>query len=254
VSIHYYLLSFRIEALVASQLNPEEFGAYMAVGSQKLASGKVIFFEIDSSLKSDYFKFDEVRQACVPHPDGSPKRSKYVSVYRVMEHLPVESFGNLYLTTANGRVLELQPSKYDETNEEAGPNLYQELCPLPPMVASRLPPAKFIKWITDPTNRVGAPRLFMADLRQQRAQSGELDGSLPYGRPEHIQECIEALERHGGKESKTVARTGNTQGFYRTIRRGFFVGDQNEMKFFRYPGEQELEVKYSRWWKAAQLG
>ena len=44
---HLYMLCYRFEALVASHLEPEAFGRYMAVGTQKNARGNVLFFEID---------------------------------------------------------------------------------------------------------------------------------------------------------------------------------------------------------------
>ncbi len=252
MDIHYYFLCYRVEALVASHLTPEEFGAYMAVGTRKLASGKVVFFEIDPSLRSDHFKLDEVRAQCVPHSDGTPKRSKYVSVYRVLEHLPVSVFGRLYLTTGNGRVMGIDASDYADPTGESGPNLYQELCPMTPMVASRLAPAGFVRWITGPDNRVGAPRIVLADLLLERDKNGALSESLPYSRPEHIRECLDALEQQGGKDSKTVDRSGSTQGFFRTVRRGFFVGDPGALKHYRFPSREQLEVNHSRWWKAAQ--
>ena len=95
--IRYYLISSRYEALVASHLEPEAFGTYMAVGTKKLASGYLTFFEIDPSFATltDHFKLDDIDVRCAPHPDGTPKRSKYLSVYRVMEFLPLSVFGAL---------------------------------------------------------------------------------------------------------------------------------------------------------------
>ena len=107
MKIHLYMLCYRFEALVASHLEPEAFGRYMAVGTQKNARGNVLFFEIDPALKSDYFKLDDLEHRCVPHVDGSPKRSKYISVYRVLEHLDLSALGKLYLCTADGRVMSL---------------------------------------------------------------------------------------------------------------------------------------------------
>ena len=46
MTVHLYL-SLIPEALIASMLTPEEFGAYYAVGSEKKSRGQAIFFEID---------------------------------------------------------------------------------------------------------------------------------------------------------------------------------------------------------------
>ena len=112
MKIRYYMVCSRFEALIASHLEPEAFGTYMAVGTKKLASGHVAFFEIDPGFPkfTDRFPVDDIEQRCVPHEDGSPKRSKYISVYRVMEFLPLPVYGPLYLTTPDGRVLRLDES------------------------------------------------------------------------------------------------------------------------------------------------
>lgn len=255
MKIRYYLLCARFEALVASHLEPEEFGVYMAVGTKKHSSGRVIFFEIDPDLKekTTAFALDDIEQRCVPHPDGRPKRSKYVSVYRTMEHLPLSLFRKLYLVTQDGRVLALdESSNHPPELEEAGPNLYQELCPLTPLVVSNLAPGAFVKNHTDPANPVSAPRLFFADLRLDRDSSGHLAPFLPYSEPLHIADCISEVEHlSGGKATKTVNRTPGMDGFFRLIRRGFFVGDQSGMKYFHFPAPKQLDDEHHVWWRSA---
>lgn len=255
MKIHYYLLCARFEALVASHLEPEEFGVYMAVGTKKHSSGRVIFFEIDPDLKekTTAFALDDIEQRCAPHPDGKPKRSKYVSVYRTMEHLPISLFRKLYLVTQDGRVLALdESSNHPPELAEPGPNLYQELCPLTPLVVSNLAPGAFLKHHTDPANPVSAPRLFFADLRLDRDSSGHLAPFLPYSEPLHIADCIAEVEQiSGGKATKTVNRTPGMDGFFRLIRRGFFVGDQTGMKYFHFPSPKQLDDEHHVWWRSA---
>ena len=258
MQIRYYMVCSRFEALVASHLDPEAFGTYMAVGTQKLASGQVVFFEIDPGFArlTDHFKVDDIETRCAPHEDGSPKRSKYISVYRVMEYLPLSVFGALHLTTPDGRVLRLDEAPYDASHEEPGPNLYQELCPLIPLVASSLAPAAFLRFLTNPKNPVSAPRQFFADLRLDRDEYGKLAGWLPYIDPMHILDCIRQLEHvtpdHSGKLTKTVSRTPRIPGFFRTLRRGFFIGDQTGTKFYRFPSQEELEITHAKWWHSAK--
>ena len=43
--VHLYF-SLIPEALVASMLDPEEFGSYYAVGTKKKSTGQAIFFEV----------------------------------------------------------------------------------------------------------------------------------------------------------------------------------------------------------------
>jgi len=88
--VHLYL-SLIPEALIASMLTPEEFGVYYAVGTSKKAHGQAIFFEVDADFRQDYFRIDEGIRRCVPHEDGSPKASIYISVYRVLEHVALRT-------------------------------------------------------------------------------------------------------------------------------------------------------------------
>jgi hypothetical protein len=255
VQIRYYMICSRFESLVASHLDPEAFGTYMAVGNKKLASGHVLFFEIDPSFPryTDQFQVDDINARCAPHADGSPKRSKYISVYRVMEFLPLPVYGALYLTTPDGRVLRLDESPYAVEEPASDPSLYQELCPLIPMVASTLPPRAFVKFLTNPAHPVHAPRLCFADLRLDRDAQNRLAGWLPYTDPLHIEDCLKDLAAAGPgrKTTKTVSRTPRTRGFFRAIRRGFFLGDQTGMKFYRFPDRDELEIQHAKWWHSA---
>ena len=251
MKIHYYMLCFRYEALVASHLEPIDFGRYMALGTQKHTRGNVLFFEIDPELKSDYFKLDDIQKRCAPHEDGSPKRSKYISVYRVLEHIPLNAFDKLYLVTADGRVMYLSESQHPEEEKQHDAHLFQELCPLSPMVASALQPSQFCKFITDPHNPIHIPRIFFADLLADRDESGHLAGYLLYSDPMHIVDCLKDVEKGLTKTTKTVSRNPVLHGFFRTINRGFYLGDLTGVKFYRFPERRTLEVEYARWWRSA---
>ena len=248
---HLYMLCYRYEALVASHLEPEAFGLYMAIGAKKNTKGNVMFFEIDPGMKSDYFDFSILDREFFPHPDSSPKRSKYISVYRVLEHLDMSSIMKLYLVTADGRVMGLDAVSYDPSHEDAGPSLYQELCPVSPMVVSVLHPIEFLHFLTDPKSALRVPRLFFADLLLDRESSGRLAGYLPYPDPIHVMDCINEIELNAGKKAKTVSRSPYLHGFFRTIRRGFFLGDAKEYKFYRFPEQRVLEIEHAKWWRSA---
>ncbi len=254
MDIHLYLMCYRTEALVASQLPAEEFGAYMAVGTAKRTAGNVVFFELDPNLKSDYLPIEAAKARCTPHPDGTPKRSKYVSIYRVMEHVPLSAYGKLHLATRDGRVLSLDSAPYDASAEKPGPNMYVELCPVTPRVVSSLAPAAFTKFITDPTNPLAVPRIFFADTLVDRDADGHLARYLPYRDLLHIEDCLTAIQSVGEKMTKTVDRNPPLVAFYRTLRRGFFIGDAQGLKHYPYPSPTELDDKHHKWWRSATLG
>ncbi len=251
MNIHYYLLCYRTEALVASHLEPEAFGRYMAVGTKKNTRGNVLFLEIDPALKHEWFPLHNIEERCAPHVDGSPKRSKYISIYRVLEHVDMSLFGKLWLCTADGRVLSLDPTPYADDDDGYGPNLYGELCPVSPLVVSALPPSGFLKFMTNPKHPISVPKLFFVDMLLDRDETGALAGYLPYPDPLHLIDCITDLEIGSEKKTKTVSRSPRHRGFFRTIRRGFYLGGQDGMLFYRFPDRRELEVKHSSWWRSA---
>jgi hypothetical protein len=144
---HLYL-SLIPEALVASMLPPKDFGAYYAVGTQVHVQGEAIFFEVDPRFRSDDFPFQLVDDRCVPGPDGRRKSSVYLSIHEVLSRVPVSALGSLFLVTNDGRTLELKRGAYHPETERRL-HLYQEFCPITPMVASWLEPRDFGRFITD---------------------------------------------------------------------------------------------------------
>ena len=85
-------------------------------------------------------------------------------MYRVLEHVPRESLGKMYLVTADGKVLGLDAGA---APEEKGANLhlYQELCPLRPRVVSNLGPRAFGRKITDRGQPVSVDRIIFCELK-----------------------------------------------------------------------------------------
>jgi hypothetical protein len=249
--IHLYAVVSGFEALIASQLEPEAFGLHMAVGTRKLTSGMITFFEIEPSFRHERFPLlDRIEEICVLHPDGRPRASKYVSVYRVLEFLPLPAFRKLYLTTSDGRVLSLDACRQPLSNDD-GPSLLQELCPLSPLVVSALGPSEFSRHMTDAANPIHVPRLLFADMRLERDGQGRLPGDLPYPNPGHLLECLAAVEHAADKRTKTVSRNPSTQGFFRGIRRGFFLGDPTGVRWYPFPTREELEIHHAWWWHSA---
>ncbi|MCU0457130.1 MAG: hypothetical protein MUE74_12590, partial [Bacteroidales bacterium] len=146
----YVYLTCTPEALVASMLPPEGFGMYLSTGTKKRNKGQTIFFEVDLNRIEDLIDLESLDKRCVAKEDGSPKSSVYLSVYRALEAVPLEALKSLYLTTDHGCVLELKRSPYNRDIEQKNTlHLYQELCPVTPLVASGLNPSAFLKRLTD---------------------------------------------------------------------------------------------------------
>lgn len=241
----YIYLTCNPEALVASMLPPEAFGLYLSTGTKKLNKGQAIFFEVDLEKILAIIDQDSLNKRCVAKEDGSPKSSVYLSVYKVLEMLPLASLKSLYLTTDHGVVLELKKVEYDksvETNNEL--HLYQELCPVTPMVASSLAPSVFLKRLTDGSSPIILPKLFFVELKLWELAVNPLDGSsenLPYPNIGHLRDCLEIIRGEYEKQMKTVNRIFTGELLYRTIASGFYVGAKDDMIFYPYPKLKDLE-------------
>ncbi len=241
----YIYLTSNPEALVGSMLPPEEFGRYLSTGTKKRNHGQAIFFEVDLLMIKHLIDVESLNKRCVAKPDGSPKSSVYLSVYKVLETIPVTALKSLYLSTDHGWVLELKKAIYDKTKEpKSSLHLYQELCPVMPMVASDLAPSAFLKSLTDGSTPIVLPKLFFVELKLGELAANPLAGSadnLPYPNLAHMRDCLEILKGEYEKHMKTVNRIYSGELLYRTIDTGFYVGSKDDITYFPYPRMEELE-------------
>jgi hypothetical protein len=241
----YVYLTCTPEALVASMLPPEGFGMYLSTGTKKRNKGQTIFFEVDLEQIENLIDIDSLNKRCVAKEDGSPKSSVYLSVYRVLETIPVSALKSLYLTTDHGTALELKKTTYDISKETQNAlHLYQELCPVTPLVASGLSPSVFLKTLTDGSRPIVLPKLFFVELKLGELAKNPLYGSaeqLPYSNIGHLRDCLEILRGEYEKHMKTVQRIYSGILLYRTIESGFYVGSKDEILYYPYPSMKEME-------------
>lgn len=253
MDVHLYF-SLIPEALIASNLPPEQFGQYYATGTGYKSKGQCLFFEIDPAFRSDYFDIPTAIARCVPAPDGSPKHSVYVSVYRVLEHLPISAVGKLYLTTAYGHTLELERGVLPQENE-TGLHLYQDLVPVNSLVVSSLAPVPFYESVTThPAKFIRFPGLFFVELGLGQLANDPENGSandLPYSYIHHLREALMVLK--GGKDSKMVHRVHSMEFPYRMVKKGFYLGNGADLAFYPMISHQVLRDKHLQWWRSANI-
>lgn len=254
MTVHLYL-SLMPEALIASMLTPEEFGIYYAVGSHRKLHGQAIFLDLDPEFRHEFFPIEDGIDKCVPHKDGTPKKSVYISTYRVLEHVPMSIVEKLYLVTAYGETLGLKRTEYDQT-DDLELHMYQEIAPVKPLVVSTLGPIEFYEFITqDPSNLIHLPAITFVELRlgalARDPEFGEV-GELPYDFIPHLRECLMEL-RNKRIHSKMVDRIHPVEFPFRMIQSGIFVGNISELAYFPLPSRDELRDKYYRWWRSANL-
>jgi hypothetical protein len=239
------------ESLVASMLPPAEFGKYLAVGTRKSAHGRAMFFELKDDFRSDEFDLDYAAQRCVAHADGRPKNSLYLSIYRALERVPLAAIDSLWLASEHGKSLELRPAAAPPDSTDAY-YLYQEVCPVHPLIASKLGPRQFAEFITRPNKPLCVPKICFVDI-----DLGELATDPEHGTPRelyypdhywHLRGCLLELKASQTKDTKTVDRTHLQHFPYHCIKNGIFVGDQTGLLYYPFPKYGELIGKYYEWW------
>lgn len=252
---HLYL-SLMPEALIASMLGPEDFGTYYAVGSARTTQGQAVFFELDPDFRHPELPIEETLARCIPHADGSPKRTAYASVYRVLERVPLSALGKLYLVTKDGRNLALDRADAVEESD-AGLHLYHELAPVRPLVVSRLGPKAFFDLLCS-GGRPGLdlPAVAFVELRlgelAQHPETGNM-GDLPYDDSGHLRNCLLQLATKD-VASKVVDRLHPGTFSYRTIKGGLYVGTSSEgLALYRMPPMTTLKETNYTWWKSASI-
>jgi hypothetical protein len=253
MAVHLYF-SLIPEALIASMLSPEQFGQHYATGHKFKSKGQSIFFEIDTSFRHPYFDIDTAISRCVPSADGKPKKSVYVSVYRVLEHIPVSAVGKLYLTTAYGNTIEL-PRSGALPEAISGFHLYHDLVPVNTLVVSRQAAAMYYQGITStPAKFIRFPGMCFVELDlgalAKDPEHGAAD-NLPYSFIHHLRETLLSLP--DDKESKLVHRVHSPEFPYRMVKGGFYMGNGPDLAFYPMPSHADLRRDHNAWWRSANL-
>ncbi len=249
----YYYLVVTPESLLVSHLSPFDFGNYMAVGTKKNMRGQVIFFEVDPS-RIPGLPYDYVEKRVVPYSSGEPKRSVYLSIYRVLERIPLEALRNLYLVSDDGLVLEIAPGPFI-TGPKTESHLYQQFIPTTTRVASKLTPPEFVQFLTDTQRPVSSPKVLFAELHLNELATNPYAplNTLPYPNPDHLRDCLIRLNESTDRNTKTVFRMLKGDIAYRTIKEGFFAGEGESFLFYPFPSPEQLEGEYYAWWKSALI-
>jgi len=249
---HLYL-SFTPEALIFSMLPPQTFGKYLAIGDKKQSSSHAIFLDVDPEIEIDGMKLGQARERCVEHSDGTPRHSVYVSIYRVLERVPLSALGDLHLATKDGLVLTLKKSEYRPRTDQPR-FLYQEICPVSPRVVSTLEPREFCQYVTHEANPLYMPKIAFADMNlgelAEDPEHGKA-GNLPYPTINHLRTCLSSLNEAKGKKTKIERRGMRPDIIFYMVQHGFYIGDQEDFLYYPMPDEDLLLGEHNRWWNSA---
>lgn len=253
---HLYMICYPNSSLVLSQLSPDNFGFRYSYGSASFYSGKLIFAEIDINYRHPYFRIDEALERLQPHPDGQPKATRYISSYRVLEHIDIDAIKTLYIANSDGACYPLPPGEYIPVDEQ-NPRVYAELTPLSMLTLAKFNMRDFGLWFTDPENSISVPRLlyaqvnlnvdeFLVNFETNLLIKSPLEGV----HPSKLRDAVLDLREREDKYIKAITLdTSFTKESYRRIRHGFMVADQEKQKFFPMPPMTEIEKNDYRFYR-----
>jgi hypothetical protein len=258
VEKHLYVIMHPNYALVASMLPPREFGTHYTLGSSRYFHGQVVYAEIDDSYRNSYFPIDRLLEEVKPKADGSPKRTKFISTYRVLEHVDLSAFRNLYITSVMGKVLELQRQPYEREHKPGFIRTFQEMCPFSTVVLTYMTPTEFGRYITDPEQPKGAPKVMFCQINldiEQFLSAIEQDpfhsSPIPNVHPHKLREQILELRANPAKRVKGISLDSafNRISFLR-LWNGFWIAHREEVVYYPIPDRATLEREHYDWYRS----
>ena len=255
---YLYAIMHPNHALVASMLPPEQFGQHYTVGSSRYFHGQVVYAEIDIDYRHDYFAIDEALESVVPKADGSPKRTKFISSYRVLEHIDLDAFKSLYVTSSVGEVLELTRGSYDREHEPGFIRTFQEICPVGMIVLSFMDPPEFGQYVTKPGAPKGAPKVFFTQIDlniDEFLAAFEVDPFLtspvPNVHPHKLRDQILEMRANPSKGVKGISLDSVLGRIsFLQLRTGFWLAHDEELLFYEIPDRAALEHDHYKWFRS----
>lgn len=245
-------------ALIASQLDPDSFARHYLAGSIRHYSGKVIFAEIDPTFRNPFFHIDESLSEVREHDDGRPKATKFISVYRVLEHLDFSLILKVYLSSPEGAVLALEPDEDVQTREPGLLRVYAEINPVRMLVLTKMNFMEFGDLVTSPSILRSVPALFYTQLEFDAESfltdfelNPMLPSPLPKVHPSKLRDAINELNASHRKPTKGLLLDSSFDSIpYRMVRHGFMFARPDEYRFFRMPPIHDIEQENYKFWKA----
>jgi hypothetical protein len=254
---HLYMTLHPNASLIASQYNPEQFGSHYMSGSTRHYNGKVIFAELDSKFRHSYFNIEKSLEKLVPHDDGTPKATKFISTYRVMEHVYFDAIQTLYLTTPSGVVLKLNSEPYDKSHGTDFLRIFAEINPIRMLVLTRMSFPEFGQYITKPDNPKGVPKIFYTQIdldidafMRDIEDNPFLSIPMPSLHPSKLKKAVNEMRNIPDKKTKGLSLESNlNRKSYKYIRHGFMFASQGETKFFPMPSIEVIEDTNYKFWR-----
>jgi hypothetical protein len=257
---HLYLVAHPTHSLVASQLAPEPFIRHFIRESARYFEGKLLFVELDPAFRHPYFDIEGAYAGLKAHEDGRPKATKFVSSYRVLEHLDFAAMGKLYLCDEYGGfvVLDAAPPGAEPPQDGEELRVVIEIDPVKFIILTRLGLAEYARFATDPANAKGAPRMLyteldlsVADFMREVEESPYVSSHFPGIHPDRLRATILELRRSPSKSVKGIALSCPFDRIsYKLLRSGFVFASPGGVKYYPLLSLEELEKRHYKFWKS----
>jgi hypothetical protein len=270
---HLYLVVHPNHSLVASQLDAERFIKHYVRESARYFEGKLVFVELDPDFRHPYFDVAGAYAQLKPHEDGSPKATKFISSYRVLEHVDFGAMGSLYLSDASGGYVALEPAGDDagvaggvggasslverHASDAEELRVILEVDPVKFIVLTRLGLAEYARFATDSGNSKGAPKMLyteldvsMDDFIREIEESPYVTSFFPGIHPERLRSAIRELRRSPSKDVKGISLYCPLDRIsYKLLRSGFVFASPDRIKFYPLLSLDEVERRFYKFWK-----
>ncbi len=255
---HLYLILHPNHSLIASQLEPEQFIKHYVQGSTRYFEGKLIFAELDPSFRDPYFDIDGAFAELKPHEDGRPKATKFIKSYRVLEHVDFDALGKLYVCNSVGDFVALDSADYDPKTRGDEMRIILEVNPVKFIVLTKHNFLEFSKFITDPANAKGAPKMFYTqlefsvdDFMREFEENPFIRCYVPGIHPARLRSGILEVRNTPGKNVKGISLDCPIDRIsYKLLRHGFMFASAGKNKFYPLLPLEEVERKYYKFWKS----
>ncbi len=254
---HLYLILHPNHSLIASQLGPEQFLRHYVQGSTRYFEGRLIFVEVDPSFRNEYFDIDKAYSELIPHEDGRPKATKFVKSYRTLENIDFAALGKLHLGNSVGDFMELESAEYDPDKDKQEFRIMLEINPVKFIVLTRYDFRDFGRYITDPNNTKGAPKLFFSELEfstdeflEEYEENPLIRCYVPGIHPARLRNAIEEVRATPGKHVKGLSLDCPVDRIsYKHLKDGFMFASPQGCKYYPLLSLDEVERRFYRYWK-----
>lgn len=255
---YLYMICHPNQALVASQYEPMKFAKHYTTGSSRYYDGKILFAEIDINFRDPYFDIDKGLEGLIPHEDGKPKATKFISTYRVLEHIDFDCIKKLYMSNSDGSCYGLDSAPYDKTHKPDFLRIFAEITPLKMLVLSKYDFSQYGKWITNPENPKGAPKMLytqfdltIADFLEDFEANPLMPPPLPSIHSSKLRDAIFELNSSIKKNTKGLSLDFSfNKKSYRLIRHGFMFASADKELFFPRPAFDKIEKENYKFWRS----